>query len=55
MLFTEAAIFVHFKTVRVIFLVFERIVVALLAVIAREGNLCSHYGTSYGLDLRFKI
>ena len=47
MLFAEAAILVHLKTIRVVLLVFERVVIALLAIVAREGDLRTHYGTSY--------
>jgi len=43
----EPAILVHFKPVRGILLVFCRIVVSLLAFIASEGYLYSHYGTSF--------
>jgi hypothetical protein len=42
MLLAETAILVHFKTVGVIFLVLERIVVALLAILASKSDLCTH-------------
>ena len=47
MLAAEAAVLVHLKTIRIIFLVLHRIVVALLAFAAGESDLNSHVvGTS---------
>ena len=42
MLRAELAVFVHFKSVRVILLVLLSVVVSLLALCAREGDLNSH-------------
>lgn len=42
----ELAIFVHFKSVRIVFLVFHRVVVALLTLSAGKRNFNSHNGTS---------
>ena len=46
MLTTETAKLVHFKSVRVVFLVFLCVVISLLALSARQRNLDSHIGTS---------
>ena len=43
----EAAVLVHLKSVRVVLLVFHAVVVALLALGTSQGNLDSHFGTSY--------
>ena len=45
-LFAESAILVHFKSVRIILLVFHRVVVALLTFCASECDFNSHDGTS---------
>ena len=42
MLSAEAAILVHFKTIRIVLLVLERVVVALLAFRAGQSDLCTH-------------
>jgi len=42
----ETAEFLHFNSVRVIFLIFDRVVVSLLAFAASECDLYSHIGTS---------
>jgi hypothetical protein len=42
----EGAILVQFNTVGRVFLVLEGIVVSVLAVVAPEYNLNSHFGTS---------
>jgi hypothetical protein len=42
MLFAEFAIFVQFDPVRVIFFVFHRVIVALLAFLTRQSNLRAH-------------
>lgn len=42
----EGAILVHFKLVGGIFLVLERVVVPLLALVASESYFYSHFGTS---------
>ena len=39
----ESAILVHFKTIRGVLLVLDRIVVALLALVAPECDLYSHF------------
>ena len=49
----EPAILVHFKSVRVIFLVFHCVVVALLAFCASECNFYSHNGTSRFTEIFF--
>lgn len=43
----ESAILLHFKTVGIVLLVLDGIVVSLLAVIASESDFNAHYGTSY--------
>lgn len=43
MLAAERAILVHFKTIRSVFLVLEGIVVPLLAVVASQSYLYSHF------------
>jgi hypothetical protein len=43
---TEPAVLVHFKPVGVVFLVFHRVVVTLLALGASQSNFHSHDGTS---------
>lgn len=42
----ETTVLFHLKSVRVIFLIFDRVVVSLLAFAASECNLYSHIGTS---------
>ena len=42
----ELAIFAHFKSVRIVFLVFDCVVVALFAFSASHGNFNPHIGTS---------
>ena len=42
----EAAVLVHFQSVRIVLLVLHGVVVALLALRAGEGDLDSHNGTS---------
>ena len=39
----ERAILVAFKALGGVLLVFERVVIALLALLAREGNFYSHF------------
>ena len=39
----ERTIFVHFKLVRSVLLVFERVVVPLLALVASESDFYSHF------------
>ena len=46
MFFAEPAVLIHFKSVRVILLVFHCVVVALFALCASECDLNSHDGTS---------
>ncbi len=38
----ETAVFVHFKTLGCVFFVLYGVVIALLAIIASQGNLYSH-------------
>jgi hypothetical protein len=52
-LFAEPAILVHLKPVRIVFLVFHCVVVALLALRASEGNFYSHNGTSRFTEIFF--
>ena len=47
MLLAELTILIHFKSVRIVFLVLLGIVVALLALCAGQCYLYSHIGTSY--------
>ena len=42
----ERTILAHFKTIRGILLVFEGIVVSLLALVASQSDFYSHIGTS---------
>ena len=49
MLFAESAVLVHLQPVRGIFLVFHRVVIALLAFRAGQSDLDSHNGTSINL------
>ena len=42
----EPAILLHFKTVGVVLLVFHRVVVSLLALIASQSHFNAHFGTS---------
>ena len=49
----ELAIFHHFKSVGVIFLVFCCVIVSLLAFCAGESDFDAHFGTSYK-SLRLK-
>jgi hypothetical protein len=42
----EAAEFVHFQFLGCVLLVFHRVVVSLLALVAAEYNLDAHIGTS---------
>ena len=42
MLSAETAILVHLKTIRIVLLVLERVVVALLAFRAGQSDLCTH-------------
>ena len=51
----EPAILVHFKSVRIVFLVFHGVVVALLTLSASEGNLYSHNGTSRFTEIFFAL
>ena len=47
MLAAETAILVQFETVGIVFLVLFRLVISLLALTARQGDLNSHsFGTS---------
>jgi len=46
MLAAETAVFVEFKPIGIVLLVFLRIVVSLLALTARQCDLNSHNGTS---------
>ena len=46
MLLAESAILLHFKSVRVILLVLDSVVVSLLAFCACQCDLNSHVGTS---------
>ena len=48
--FAEPAVLIHFKSVRVILLVFHCVVVALFALCASECNFNSHDGTSRFTD-----
>ena len=43
----EAAVLVHFQSVRIVLLVLHGVVVALLTLGASQGNFDSHVGTSY--------
>jgi len=43
----ELAVFVHFKSVRIVLFVFGRVVVSLLAFRAGECDFDAHFGTSY--------
>jgi hypothetical protein len=43
----EAAILVHFQTIRIVLLVLHGVVVALLAFGASQGDFDSHNGTSH--------
>ena len=43
----EAAVLVHFQSVRIVLLVLHGVVVALLALGAGQGNFDSHFGTSH--------
>ena len=43
---TEAAVLVHLKLIRGILLVFYRVIVSLLALVAPECDFYAHYGTS---------
>ena len=43
----EAAVLVHFQTIRIVLLVLHGVVVALLTLGASQGDLDSHNGTSY--------
>lgn len=43
----ELAVFVHFKSVGIVFLVLGRVIISLLAFRAGEGNFNAHFGTSY--------
>ena len=50
MLLAETAILVHFKSVRIVLLVLDSVVIALLAFSAGQCDFNSHFGTSvYGL------
>lgn len=42
MLFAESAILVHFQSVRIVFLVFNRVVISLLAFRAGKCDLYAH-------------
>lgn len=42
MLPAETAILIHLKTIGIVLLVFERIVVALLALCTGKSDLCTH-------------
>lgn len=53
MLFTEPTILVHFKPIRIVFLVFHCVVVALLAFSASECYFYSHNGTSRFTEIFF--
>ncbi len=51
MLLAETAILIHFKSVRIVFLVLDSVVIALLAFSAGQCDLDSHFGTSvYGIN-----
>ena len=45
-LVAETAVLVHLKSVGIVFLVLLGLVVSLLALAARQGDLYSHVGTS---------
>ena len=45
----ESAVLLHFKTIGVILLVLDGVVVSLLALGASESDLNAHFGTSYSL------
>ena len=49
----EAAVLVHFQSVRIVLLVLHGVVVALLALGAGQGNFDSHFGTSHSLKAGF--
>jgi hypothetical protein len=53
MLLAEFAIFVHFDSVRVVFLVFHRVVVALLAFLTRQSDFYAHVFISSSLKKGF--
>ena len=55
MLSAEPAILVHLKPIRVIFLVFHCVVVALLAFCASECDFNSHNGTSRFTEIFFPL
>jgi len=42
----EPAVFIHFQPVGIIFFVFCRVVISLLAIVTPEGYFNSHRGTS---------
>ncbi len=46
MLSAKTAILVHFESVRIVFLVFLRVVVTLFAFAADKCDFNSHFGTS---------
>ncbi len=52
MFFAEAAVLVHFKSVRVILLILHCVVVALLALSTSECNFNSHDGTSRFTEIK---
>ena len=39
----EGAVLFHLQTIRVIFLVLDRVVVSLLALVAAQGDLYAHF------------
>lgn len=43
----ELAVLVHFESVGIVFLVFGRVIIPLLAFRAGESDLNAHFGTSY--------
>jgi hypothetical protein len=49
----ETAVLVHFKTIRRVLLVFYGVVVSLLAFVASECDLYSHFGTSNSIASLF--
>ena len=55
MLSAEPAILVHFKSVRIVFLVFHRVVVALFAFCACKCDFYSHNGTSRFTEIFFSF
>jgi len=50
-LFAETAVLAHFKTVRVVLFVFHRVIVALLALGARQSDSDSHMFPPDSIDV----